>query len=68
MFLQAASDIYSPVSGKVTEVNETLNDSPDLVIISPDQQVDDHYQTLAIGSICMKDWTELHFLMYPLLV
>lgn len=28
---QAASDVYSPVSGKVTEVNETLNDSPDLV-------------------------------------
>lgn len=29
---QAASDVYSPVSGKVTEVNETLNDSPDLVL------------------------------------
>ena len=31
MQLQAASDVYSPVSGEVTEVNEALNDSPDLV-------------------------------------
>lgn len=33
--LQAASDVYSPVSGKVTEVNEALNDSPDLVTPFP---------------------------------
>jgi glycine cleavage system H protein len=29
--VKAASDIYSPVTGEVTEVNETLNDEPALV-------------------------------------
>ena len=29
--VKAASDIYSPVSGEVTEVNEALMDSPELV-------------------------------------
>ncbi len=29
--VKAASDIYSPVSGEVTEVNEALVDSPELV-------------------------------------
>ena len=29
--VKAASDIYSPVSGTVIEVNEALNDSPELV-------------------------------------
>ena len=29
--VKAASDIYSPVSGEVTEVNEALNDEPALV-------------------------------------
>jgi glycine cleavage system H protein len=29
--VKAASDIYSPVSGEVTEVNEALNDDPALV-------------------------------------
>ena len=29
--VKAASDIYSPVSGEVVEVNETLNDEPALV-------------------------------------
>src|SRR5919108_4003092 len=29
--VKAASDIYSPVSGKVTQVNETLNDAPEIV-------------------------------------
>lgn len=29
--VKAASDIYSPVSGEVTEVNEALNDDPSLV-------------------------------------
>jgi hypothetical protein len=28
LFLQAASDVYSPVSGEVVEVNQTLADSP----------------------------------------
>lgn len=29
--VKAASDVYSPVSGEITEVNEDLNDSPELV-------------------------------------
>ena len=29
--VKAASDIYSPVSGEITEVNETLSDEPALV-------------------------------------
>ncbi|XP_062012326.1 glycine cleavage system H protein 2, mitochondrial [Rosa rugosa] len=33
--VKATSDIYSPVSGKVVEVNEELNSSPGLVNSSP---------------------------------
>ncbi len=29
--VKAASDVYAPVSGKVTETNDTLNDEPALV-------------------------------------
>jgi glycine cleavage system H protein len=29
--VKAASDVYAPVSGKVVEVNESLNDDPTLV-------------------------------------
>ena len=29
--VKAASDIYAPVSGKVTKVNELLNDTPEIV-------------------------------------
>jgi len=29
--VKAASDIYAPVSGKVTNVNEALNDAPEIV-------------------------------------
>ena len=29
--VKAASDIYSPVSGKVVKINETLNDAPEIV-------------------------------------
>jgi len=29
--VKAASDIYSPVSGKVVKVNEALNDAPEIV-------------------------------------
>jgi len=32
---KAASDVYAPVSGKVTEVNSTLSESPDGVNSSP---------------------------------
>jgi glycine cleavage system H protein len=33
--VKAASDIYAPVSGEVTEVNEALIDAPELVNESP---------------------------------
>ena len=33
--VKAASDIYAPVSGTVVEVNESLEDSPELVNESP---------------------------------
>ena len=33
--VKAASDIYAPLAGEVTEVNEALNDSPDTVNSSP---------------------------------
>jgi glycine cleavage system H protein len=29
--VKAASDVYAPISGKVVEVNEALNDDPALV-------------------------------------
>ncbi len=29
--VKAASDIYAPVSGRVTQVNEALNDAPEIV-------------------------------------
>lgn len=29
--VKAASDVYAPVSGKVVEINETLNEDPSLV-------------------------------------
>ena len=33
--VKAASDVYAPVAGTVTAVNEALNDAPDLVNTSP---------------------------------
>lgn len=33
--VKAASDIYSPVSGEIVEVNEKLRDSPELLNTSP---------------------------------
>jgi glycine cleavage system H protein len=33
--VKAASDIFSPIGGKVTEINEKLLDEPDLVNASP---------------------------------
>jgi len=29
--VKAASDVYSPVSGEITEVNESLNETPELI-------------------------------------
>jgi glycine cleavage system H protein len=34
--VKAASDIYAPVSGKVTSVNQALNTSPETVNASPE--------------------------------
>ena len=34
--VKAASDIYSPLSGKVVKVNEVLNDTPEIVNESPE--------------------------------
>lgn len=33
--VKAVSDVYSPVSGEVTEVNEELNNSPELINEDP---------------------------------
>jgi len=33
--VKAASDVYAPLSGVVTEVNESLKDSPELINRSP---------------------------------
>ena len=33
--VKAASDVYSPIDGKVVAINENLGDSPDLVNSSP---------------------------------
>lgn len=33
--VKAASDIYAPVSGKITEVNEALEDRPELINKDP---------------------------------
>lgn len=36
--VKAASDIYAPVSGKIVQVNEKLNDQPELVNKDPEGQ------------------------------
>ncbi len=33
--IKAVSDLYAPISGEVTEVNETLNDAPEKVNDAP---------------------------------
>ncbi len=33
--VKAASDVYSPVSGQITEINEVLNDNPEIINASP---------------------------------
>ena len=33
--VKAASDVYSPVSGEITEINEALNDNPEIINASP---------------------------------
>lgn len=36
--VKAASDIYSPVTGEVVDVNEALADEPSLINSSPEEQ------------------------------
>ena len=36
--VKAASDVYSPVSGEVTEANDALEDDPALVNSSPEEE------------------------------
>lgn len=33
--VKAASDVYSPISGEVTEVNQVLSDNPEIINKSP---------------------------------
>ena len=54
--VKAVSDIYSPVSGEVIEVNQKLNDSPELVNQDP------HGQGWIIR-LKIKDQSELQKLM-----
>ena len=35
--VKAASDVYAPISGEVTETNEALDDDPSLVNSSPEE-------------------------------
>ncbi|MCA2017946.1 glycine cleavage system protein GcvH [Vibrio tritonius] len=51
--VKAASDIYAPVSGVVIEVNEELEDSPELVNSEP-------YDTGWIVTVKMSDPSELN--------
>ena len=54
--VKAASDIYAPVSGEVVEVNEALDDSPELVNESP-------FGDAWIAKIKLSDPSELDKLM-----
>ena len=54
--VKAASDIYSPVSGAVTQVNEALNDRPELVNESAEDAA-------WIAMLDVADETELQALM-----
>lgn len=54
--VKAASDVYSPVSGKIIKVNEALTDSPELINTSP-------YNKGWIFKIDIKDKNELDELM-----
>jgi glycine cleavage system H protein len=54
--VKAVSDIYSPVSGEVTEVNEGLNDDPEILNKDP-------HKDGWIIKIKVKDKSELEDLM-----
>lgn len=50
--VKAASDIYSPITGEVVEINEELEDSPELINESP-------YEDGWIARIKLEDPSEL---------
>ncbi|MGF1909970.1 glycine cleavage system protein GcvH [Vibrio kasasachensis] len=50
--VKAASDIYAPVSGEIVEVNEELEDSPELINEEP-------YEGGWIAKVKLSDPTEL---------
>lgn len=54
--VKAASDIYAPVTGEIVEVNEDLDDSPELVNEAP-------YEGGWIAKIKLSDPSELDKLM-----
>ncbi|HDJ24201.1 MAG TPA: glycine cleavage system protein GcvH [Candidatus Aminicenantes bacterium] len=54
--VKAVSDIYSPISGEVVEVNQALNDNPELINEDP------HGEGWIV-KIKIKDETELQRLM-----
>jgi len=54
--VKAVSDVYSPLSGEVTAVNEDLNDSPELVNEDP-------HEKGWILRLKMKDESEIQNLM-----
>lgn len=54
--VKAASDLYMPVAGKVTEVNEALSDKPELINSDP-------YGEAWVARIEIKDPAELDALM-----
>lgn len=56
--VKAASDLYSPVSGTVVEVNETLSDSPELINKSP-------YEDAWMIVVELDDDSELDELLSP---
>lgn len=35
--VKAVSEVFTPIAGKIVEVNETLNDSPELVSEQPEE-------------------------------
>tara|TARA_B100001245_G_C22750893_1_gene363647 strand:- start:353 stop:739 length:387 start_codon:yes stop_codon:yes gene_type:complete len=56
--VKAASEVYSPVGGKILEVNNKLEDSPDIVNSSP-------YEEGWFIKIKPSDKTELQSLLSP---
>jgi len=56
--VKAVAEVYSPVSGKIVEVNEALNDTPELVNKSP-------YEEGWLFKISIEDKNELYDLLTP---